>query len=369
MKTKRGLVNKPAGIISRGTKRILLGVITVGMLASAGWIYAAKAAPEAAAGNSWEQLLEQSPLRNTVKFSDVERYSLFAILAVAVAGLLYAAMLAKQVMAADKGTPRMQEIARAVREGANAYLAAQFRKIGPLIIIIAVALYFTKYNESVFAWGRAGAFLIGAVFSWLVGFVGMRLATTGNLRVAAAARHSYGEAMQLGYRTGTITGMLTDGLGLLGGTCIFLVYGEQAYEALLGFGFGGTLLALVHARRRRHLHEGRRRRRRPGRQGRGRHPRGRSPQRRDDRRQRRRQRRRLRRHGRRHLRKLRSDDRRRDDPRHGQLRPQGRDFPAAGPRHRRARLDPQHLHGQGRGSRHLGHGVRRASTAASGSAR
>ena len=72
----------------------------------------------------------------------------------------------------------------------------------------------------------------------------MRLATTGNLRVAAAARQSYGEAMQLGYRTGTITGMLTDGLGLLGGTCIFLIYGEQAYEALLGFGFGGTLLAL-----------------------------------------------------------------------------------------------------------------------------
>ena len=72
----------------------------------------------------------------------------------------------------------------------------------------------------------------------------MRLATTGNLRVAAAAKRSYGEAMQLGYRTGTITGMLTDGLGLLGGTCIFLVYGEQAYEALLGFGFGGTLLAL-----------------------------------------------------------------------------------------------------------------------------
>ena len=72
----------------------------------------------------------------------------------------------------------------------------------------------------------------------------MRLATTGNLRVAAAARRSYGEAMQLGYRTGTVTGMLTDGLGLLGGTLIFIAYGEQAYEALLGFGFGGTLLAL-----------------------------------------------------------------------------------------------------------------------------
>ena len=139
----------------------------------------------------------------------------------------------------------MQEIAAAVREGANAYLAAQFRKIGPLIIVITVVLYFTKHGRRrQFAFGRAGAFLVGSLFSWTVGFVGMRLATTGNLRVAAAAKRSYGEAMQLGYRTGTITGMLTDGLGLLGGTCIFLIYGEQAYEALLGFGFGGTLLAL-----------------------------------------------------------------------------------------------------------------------------
>ena len=72
----------------------------------------------------------------------------------------------------------------------------------------------------------------------------MRLATVGNLRVAAAAQTSFGQALQLGYRTGTITGMLTDGLGLLGGSIIFLVYGEHAYEALLGFGFGGTLLAL-----------------------------------------------------------------------------------------------------------------------------
>ena len=99
-------------------------------------------------------------------------------------------------------------------------------------------------GEWEFAVGRSGAFLMGSIFSALVGLCGMMLATTGNLRVAAAARHSYGEAMQLGYRTGTVTGMLTDGLGLLGGTCIFLVYGERAYEALLGFGFGGTLLAL-----------------------------------------------------------------------------------------------------------------------------
>ncbi len=179
------------------------------------------------------------------KFSSVERIALFVVLGVAIAGLLYALMLVKQVVNADKGTPRMQEVANATREGANAYLAAQFKKIGPLIIVITLILFFTTASENYwFKFGRAGAFLIGSLFSWCVGFVGMRLATTGNLRVAAAATRSYGEAMQLGYRTGTITGMLTDGLGLLGGTLIFLMYGEQAYEALLGFGFGGTLLAL-----------------------------------------------------------------------------------------------------------------------------
>ncbi len=179
------------------------------------------------------------------KYDTLEIVCLLSVLGVAVAGLLYALALVRQVRRADRGTPRMQEVAAAVREGANAYLKAQFRRIGPLIVLITVLLFLTYTGaEPAFRWGRAGAFIVGALFSWLVGFVGMRLATTGNLRVAAAATRSYGEAMQLGYRTGTITGMLTDGLGLLGGTMIFLLFGEKAYEALLGFGFGGTLLAL-----------------------------------------------------------------------------------------------------------------------------
>jgi K(+)-stimulated pyrophosphate-energized sodium pump len=179
------------------------------------------------------------------RFKPIEIYGLLAILGVAIAGLLYAALLVKQVRKADRGTPKMQMIAAAVREGSNAYLSAQFKKIGPLIIIITILLYFT-YTGSVdaFRFGRACAFFVGALFSALVGFIGMRLATEGNLRVAAAAKRSYGGALQLGYRTGTITGMLTDGLGLLGGTIIFIIFGEHAYEALLGFGFGGTLLAL-----------------------------------------------------------------------------------------------------------------------------
>lgn len=179
------------------------------------------------------------------RYSRMEVVCLLLVLGVAVAGLAYALMLAKQVLKADRGTPRMQSVADAVREGANAYLTAQFRKIAPLMVVITVALFLISTSgDMAFRLGRAVAFLVGALFSWTVGFVGMRLATSGNLRVAAAAMRSYGESLQLGYRTGTVTGMLTDGLGLLGGTLIFLVYGERAYEALLGFGFGGTLLAL-----------------------------------------------------------------------------------------------------------------------------
>ena len=224
-----------------------LFILAAGFLAAvfAGPLRGGAAEAAAAPGGGPEPGFRFFGLFSDPRYTQLEIVSLLVVLVIAVAGLLYAWMLARQVKAADQGTPRMQEIAAAVREGANAYLSAQFRKIGPLIVVITIILFFTtQSNEVAFKFGRAGAFLVGSLFSWAVGFVGMRLATIGNLRVAAAARRSYGEAMQLGYRTGTVTGMLTDGLGLLGGTLIFIAFGEQAYEALLGFGFGGTLLAL-----------------------------------------------------------------------------------------------------------------------------
>ncbi len=92
--------------------------------------------------------------------------------------------------------------------------------------------------------GRALAFAMGAIFSATVGFIGMNMAVQGNVRVAAASRVSFKKALTIAYRSGTITGMLTDGLGLLGGTLIFIVFGKAAPDVLLGFGFGGTLLAL-----------------------------------------------------------------------------------------------------------------------------
>ena len=178
-------------------------------------------------------------------YRPLEFYGLMVVLVIAVMGLLYAAMLIKQVSKTSRGTKKMIEISDAVKEGANAYLKAQFNKIAVFILIITAVLYFTYTgNEQAFRVGRAAAFLMGSLFSWTVGFVGMRFATDANSRVAEAAKTSYGDALQIGYRTGTITGMLLDSLGLLGGTCIFLIFGEKSYEALLGFGFGGTLLAL-----------------------------------------------------------------------------------------------------------------------------
>ncbi len=181
------------------------------------------------------------------KYIGFERWGLFIVLAIAFAGLMYALALVGQVIGADRGTEKMQFVAEAIRKGANAYLAQQFRAIILLVFVITGIVWATTEKEegdTYIAIGRAAAFFAGAAFSWTVGYVGMSLAVRGNLRVAAAARTSYGQALQLGYRTGTITGMLTDGLGLLGGTLIFMMYGERAYEVLLGFGFGGTLLAL-----------------------------------------------------------------------------------------------------------------------------
>jgi K(+)-stimulated pyrophosphate-energized sodium pump len=231
----------------------LLVVLTLGVLAAASWLAVAPPAVSAAVSGQTavtaahvETVTLFEPLLSK-RYAIMETIALLSLVLVACAGLVYAWMLVGQVKNAPEGTPRMQEIALAIREGANAYLYRQFRVVGVLIFVIFILLFLAAnaaHAPMSIAIGRAVAFLIGSTFSATVGFVGMRLATVGNLRVAAAAQTSFGNALQLGYRTGTITGMLTDGLGLLGGSIIFLVYGEHAYEALLGFGFGGTLLAL-----------------------------------------------------------------------------------------------------------------------------
>ncbi|MCM8775072.1 MAG: sodium-translocating pyrophosphatase [Candidatus Omnitrophica bacterium] len=178
------------------------------------------------------------------QFSIGEIIGLWSVLGTAILGLLYAVFLMVHVLREDPGTPEMQKLSHSIRLGANAYLMRQFKTILFLLLLLTAALYFTA-GERYIAVGRTCAFLMGSFFSAMVGYVGMNLAVRGNVRVASAAnRKSFSQALKVAYRTGTITGMLTDGLGLFGGTLIFMVYGEKAYEVLLGFGFGGTLLAL-----------------------------------------------------------------------------------------------------------------------------
>ncbi len=192
-----------------------------------------------------------------------ETVSIWSVLGIAILGLGYAFLLRSQIMRQDKGTKEMQDVWNAIRMGADTYLSRQLKTILPLIILLTGVLFFSVYiipptEEAmqrfqglspdrvrfIVGIGRAAAFVMGSIFSLIVGQFGMRMAVEGNVRVASAARRSFSDSLKIAYRTGTITGMLTDGLGLLGGTMIFIIFGVASPDVLLGFGFGGTLLAL-----------------------------------------------------------------------------------------------------------------------------
>ena len=197
----------------------------------------------------------------TSAFSNFERVSLFAVLLIALIGLYYASLLRRQTLSILLPGGKMQEVWDAIREGAEAYLASQWRIIRTMLVFLVVALFlsvwfvqpsqeaFSQFGANariVIAVGRALAFLAGALFSAMVGRLGMRMAIQASIRVAAQAEAGEAtDALRTAYRAGTITGMLTDGLGLMGGTVIFMIFGKAAPDALLGFGFGGTLLALM----------------------------------------------------------------------------------------------------------------------------
>jgi K(+)-stimulated pyrophosphate-energized sodium pump len=195
--------------------------------------------------------------------NNFEQVAIVFVLVAAFISLGYAWWLRGIVLKKDKGTAKMQEVWNAIRIGANSYLGRQLRTILPLIGILTLVMFFSVYVvppsleaqqefkafgdqgiKLIIAFGRTIAFIMGASFSLMVGQLGMRMAVQANIRVAAASRRGFNEALSIAYYAGTITGMLTDGLGLLGGTLIFIVFGKAAPDALLGFGFGGTLLAL-----------------------------------------------------------------------------------------------------------------------------
>ena len=192
--------------------------------------------------------------------NDFEQISIIAVVITAFISLIYAWLLRGNVLNKDKGTEKMQEVWNAIRIGADSYLSRQLRSILPLIGVLTVALFLSVYvvppsreaiNEFgpenaqiIVAIGRTVAFIMGASFSLIVGQLGMRMAIQASVRAASASRRGFNESLSIAYYAGTITGMLTDGLGLFGGTVIFIVFGTAAPDALLGFGFGGTLIAL-----------------------------------------------------------------------------------------------------------------------------
>ncbi len=164
---------------------------------------------------------------------------------IALAALVVAGLLVRQVLSASEGTPRMQEIAAAVQEGASAYLSRQFKTLAIFAVIVFFVLFLLPAETTSERIGRSIFFLVGAVFSAITGYMGMWLAVRGNVRVAAAANDS-GEqkAMKIAFRTGGVAGMFTVGLGLFGAALVVLVYQGEAPKVLEGFGFGAALLAM-----------------------------------------------------------------------------------------------------------------------------
>ncbi|HLW16682.1 MAG TPA: sodium-translocating pyrophosphatase [Actinomycetota bacterium] len=210
-----------------------------------------------------------------VPFRTLETNALWIILGISLVALIVAYFLVKQVLAAPQGSPKMIEIAKAIQQGSAAYLKRQFSTVGAFVVVIGILIFFilpapvaciagsgaaskliplvngkcvggaVLHAAWVIRLGRSLAFVLGAGFSALTGFAGMSLAVRANVRVANAAKESgLRRALTIAFRAGGVAGMFTVGLGLLGAVVILLLFKEDAPDVLIGFGFGGALLAM-----------------------------------------------------------------------------------------------------------------------------
>ncbi len=163
--------------------------------------------------------------------------SLIVIPVIAVIALIFAAVLASGVKKEDEGTDRMKEIAEAIREGANAFLQAEYK-----VLVIFIVVMFVVVGVAI-NWAEAVCFVVGACFSILAGFVGMRTATLANVRTANAAKTSgMVKALQVAYHGGAVMGFSVVGLGLLGVSVIYLITGNA--DILFGYSLGASTVAL-----------------------------------------------------------------------------------------------------------------------------
>ncbi len=161
--------------------------------------------------------------------------------------IVYGVMTTQQLLAADSGSARMQEISAAVREGASAYLKRQYTTIAIVGVVILIAAFFLL---GIYA---AIGFLLGAVLSGAAGFIGMNVSVRANVRVAQAAISSLGKGLDLAFKSGAVTGMLVAGLGLLGVTLYFIVLTQflgfdptsrTVIDALVALSFGASLISI-----------------------------------------------------------------------------------------------------------------------------
>ena len=172
----------------------------------------------------------------------------FALVA-AVTGIAYGLYLAMWVFKLDAGNPKMQEIAKAIQEGASAYLNRQYRTVGVVAAVLFALLWGAGAISDKFGLLTAVGFLIGAGASSLAGYVGMVIAVRANVRTAQAAHKGMNAALTVAFRGGAVTGLLLIGLGLLAITTFYTVASqfagqEKAIHALLSLGFGGSLISV-----------------------------------------------------------------------------------------------------------------------------
>jgi len=173
------------------------------------------------------------------------------IMSVSVLSLIVAVLFARQVLRAETGTPGMQEIAAAIKEGAEAFLRRQYSTIALLSGVVAVILFafYLRSKGMTLAWRTVVAFLFGALCSGIAGYCGMFVSIRANLRAAAAARTSLNRALQLALRGGAVNGLAVVALSLLGVGGLFYFFGglEHPQEVplhIVGFGFGASFVAL-----------------------------------------------------------------------------------------------------------------------------
>lgn len=172
---------------------------------------------------------------------------LILVIACGLLSVLYAVWATRSVLAADQGTTRMQEIAGAIREGAQAYLTRQYSTIALVgIVVFLAAWYFLSMTAAI-------GFLIGAILSGLTGFIGMHVSVRANVRTAQAASLSLAGGLELAFKAGAITGLLVAGLALLGVSVYYFVLtvwigyspsDRTVIDALVALGFGASLISI-----------------------------------------------------------------------------------------------------------------------------